>query len=159
NKPVAKAPVEDAAARAAPPPRAVPPKPMAAVPARASVAADESIEAPEERDEETARARAGQETREMVRVSAGLLEQLVNLAGESSIIRSRVEQGMNDFSTSLEEMETTIERLREQLRRLEIETETQVLFRREITHGHDYEEFDPLEMDRYSQLQQLSRSL
>ena len=95
----------------------------------------------------------------MVRVSAGLLEQLVNLAGESSIIRSRVEQGMNDFSTSLEEMEITIERVREQLRRLEIETETQVLFRHEINQGQDYEEFDPLEMDRYSQLQQLSRSL
>ncbi len=100
-----------------------------------------------------------QEPREMVRVSAGLLEQLVNLAGESSIIRSRVEQGMNDFSTSLEEMEITIERVREQLRRLEIETETQVLFRHEINQGQDYEEFDPLEMDRYSQLQQLSRSL
>ncbi len=94
-----------------------------------------------------------------MRVSAGLLEQLVNLAGESSIIRSRVEQGMNDFSTSLEEMETTIERVREQLRRLEIETETQVLFRQEVTQGTDYEEFDPLEMDRYSQLQQLSRAL
>ena len=66
---------------------------------------------------------------------------------------------MNDFSTSLEEMEITIERVREQLRRLEIETETQVLFRHEINQGQDYEEFDPLEMDRYSQLQQLSRSL
>jgi chemosensory pili system protein ChpA (sensor histidine kinase/response regulator) len=66
---------------------------------------------------------------------------------------------MNDFSTSLEEMEITIERVREQLRRLEIETETQVLFRRESAAGPDYEDFDPLEMDRYSQLQQLSRAL
>jgi chemosensory pili system protein ChpA (sensor histidine kinase/response regulator) len=156
EKPAAKAPAQEAAPRPVPtPPRAMPPKP-AAIPPRV---ADEPVEAHDEREEEAARARAGQEPREMVRVSAGLLEQLVNLAGESSIIRSRVEQGMNDFSTSLEEMETTIERLREQLRRLEIETETQVLFRREITHGHDYEEFDPLEMDRYSQLQQLSRSL
>ncbi|HET6474158.1 MAG TPA: Hpt domain-containing protein, partial [Pseudomonadales bacterium] len=158
EKPVAKTPAQESGPRPVPPPRAVPSKPVAAVPPRAPVA-DESIEAPEEREEESARARGGQETREMVRVSAGLLEQLVNLAGESSIIRSRVEQGMNDFSSSLEEMEITIERVREQLRRLEIETETQVLFRREITHGHDYEEFDPLEMDRYSQLQQLSRSL
>ena len=159
EKPVVKAAAQDAGPRPLPtPPRVVPPKP-AAVPPRPPGVADEAVEAQEEREEETARARAGQESREMVRVSAGLLEQLVNLAGESSIIRSRVEQGMNDFSTSLEEMETTIERLREQLRRLEIETETQVLFRREITHGHDYEEFDPLEMDRYSQLQQLSRSL
>ena len=107
---------------------------------------------------EPAAARTPQDS-EMVRVSAHLLEQLVDLAGESSIVRSRVEQGINDFATALDEMETTIERVREQLRRLEIETETQVLYRRETAAGPDYEEFDPLEMDRYSQLQQLSRSL
>jgi chemosensory pili system protein ChpA (sensor histidine kinase/response regulator) len=96
---------------------------------------------------------------EMVRVGAHLLEELVNLAGENSILRARVERGMSDFTGALDEMETTIERLREQLRRLGIETETQVLFRAERDEGPAYENFDPLEMDRYSQLQQLSRSL
>jgi len=98
-------------------------------------------------------------SQEMVRVGSGLLEELVNLAGENSILRARIEQGMSDFMGSLDEMETTIERVREQLRRLEIETETQVLFRHERADGPDYENFDPLEMDRYSQLQQLSRGL
>ena len=102
------------------------------------------------------RARSAQE---MVRVSAGLLEDLVNLAGESSIVRARVEQGISDFGSALEEMETTIERVREQLRRLEIETETRVSSRLERASGPAYEDFDPLEMDRYSQLQQLTRSL
>jgi chemosensory pili system protein ChpA (sensor histidine kinase/response regulator) len=146
-------------------------KPAVEPSAPAAIAADDGAAAEEleetlaegprtEREPAPARrSGAASESRELVRVSAALLEQLVNLAGESSIIRSRVEQGMNDFSTSLEEMETTIERVREQLRRLEIETETQVLFRQESTQGKDYEEFDPLEMDRYSQLQQLSRSL
>jgi len=96
---------------------------------------------------------------EMVRVGSKLLESLVNLAGESSIVRARIEQGINDFTAALDEMETTIERVREQLRRLEIETETQILFRRESVEGPAYENFDPLEMDRYSQLQQLSRGL
>ena len=96
---------------------------------------------------------------EMVRVGAALLEELVNLAGENSIVRARIEQGMSDFTGALDEMETTIERLREQLRRLEIETETQILYRHERSDGPDYENFDPLEMDRYSQLQQLSRGL
>lgn len=96
---------------------------------------------------------------EMVRVSSTLLEQLVNLAGESSILRARIEQGMSDFGGALDEMETTIERLREQLRRLEIEMETQILYRHERNDGSQYENFDPLEMDRYSQLQQLSRGL
>ncbi len=100
--------------------------------------------------------RGGQE---MVRVGSALLEELVNLAGESSILRARIEQGMSDFTGALDEMETTIERLREQLRRLEIETETQILHRHERNEGPQYENFDPLEMDRYNQLQQLSRGL
>ena len=41
---------------------------------------------------------------EMVRVGSGLLETLVNLAGESSIIRARVEQGLSDFTLSLDEV-------------------------------------------------------
>lgn len=95
---------------------------------------------------------------EMVKVSAELLDNLVNLAGETSISRGRLEQQVTDFSYSLEEMDSTLERLRDQLRRLDIETEAQVLFRQERATP-SYEDFDPLEMDRYSQMQQLARSL
>ncbi len=104
-----------------------------------------------------AQQRAPQET---IRVSAPLLDDLVNLAGETSITRGRLEQQTSDFSHNLDEMAATIERLREQLRRMEIETETQILFREEKEHGPDYgDDFDPLEMDRYSAIQQLSRAL
>lgn len=95
---------------------------------------------------------------EMIKVPAELLDGLVNLAGETSISRGRLETQVTDFSYTLEEMDSTLDRLKDQLRRLDIETEAQVLFRRE-QQGPDYEDFDPLEMDRYSQLQQLSRSL
>ncbi len=94
---------------------------------------------------------------EVVKVSAELLEELVNLAGETSISRGRMEQQVSDLGGAITEMDATISRLQEQLRRLDIETEAQVLFRQEQMAQH--EEFDPLEMDRYSQLQQLSRSL
>ena len=100
-----------------------------------------------------------QAPQEMVRVASTLLEDLVNLAGETSIHRARVEQEIRDFGSALEETETTIERLRDQLRQLELETDAQVLYRQERTDGPGYADFDPLEMDRYSQLQQLSRSL
>ncbi|QSP95413.1 Hpt domain-containing protein [Marinobacter salinisoli] len=101
--------------------------------------------------------RAAQET---IRVSAPLLDDLVNLAGETSITRGRLETQTSDFGQTLEEMAATIERLREQLRRMEIETETQILFTAEKEHGPEYgEDFDPLEMDRYSSIQQLSRAL
>ena len=95
---------------------------------------------------------------ELVKVSADLLDGLVNLAGETSIGRGRLEQQVADFSHTLEEMDMTLDRLRDQLRRLDIETEAQVLFRQE-RQGPDYEDFDPLEMDRYSTIQQLSRAL
>jgi chemosensory pili system protein ChpA (sensor histidine kinase/response regulator) len=94
---------------------------------------------------------------ETVKVSADLMEELVNLAGETSISRGRMEEQMSDLGYSLEEMDQTVGRLQEQLRRLDIETEAQVVFRQEQLS--EEEEFDPLEMDRYSQLQQLSRSL
>ena len=112
---------------------------------------------PEIKPTKIAQQTAPQET---IRVSANLLDSLVNLAGETSISRGRLEQQISDFGFTLEEMSATIERLREQLRRMDMETEAQVLFRAEregITTI--YEDFDPLEMDRYSSIQQLSRAL
>ncbi len=106
------------------------------------------------------RAEAQRAPQETIRVSAPLLDELVNLAGETSITRGRLEQQTSDFGHTLDEMAATIERLREQLRRMEIETEAQILFSAEKEHGPDYgDDFDPLEMDRYSSIQQLSRAL
>lgn len=98
-------------------------------------------------------------TQESVKVPADLLEELVNLAGETSIFRGRIEQQVSDLGYTLGEMESTIERVRDQLRRLDMETQAQILSRHQEEIEHSYEDFDPLEMDRYSQLQQLSRSL
>ena len=97
---------------------------------------------------------------DMVKVSAELLDELVNLAGETSIFRGRIEQQVNDAQIALNEMETTIERMRDQLRRLDTETQGRILSRQQADAERlGYEEFDPLEMDRHSQLQQLSRAL
>ncbi|WPN29822.1 Hpt domain-containing protein [Pseudomonas sp. P5_109] len=97
---------------------------------------------------------------DMVKVSAELLDDLVNLAGETSILRGRIEQQVNDAHIALSEMETTIERMRDQLRRLDTETQGRILSRQQVDAERlGYEEFDPLEMDRHSQLQQLSRAL
>ncbi|MDP9031471.1 MAG: response regulator, partial [Pseudomonadota bacterium] len=97
---------------------------------------------------------------DMVKISADLLDDLVNLAGETSIFRGRIEQQVNDASVALNEVETTIERMRDQLRRLDTETQGRILSRQQAEAERlGYEEFDPLEMDRHSQLQQLSRAL
>ncbi|MCS5514965.1 Hpt domain-containing protein [Pseudomonas qingdaonensis] len=60
---------------------------------------------------------------DMVKVTAELLDDLGNLAGENSIIRGRIEQQVNDAQVALGEMETTLERMRDQLRRLDTETQ------------------------------------
>ncbi|WP_031595013.1 Hpt domain-containing protein [Pseudomonas savastanoi] len=97
---------------------------------------------------------------EMVKVPAEQLEDLVNLAGETSIFRGRIEQQILDSQVALLEVETTIERMRDQLRRLDMETQGRILSREQVQAERlGYEEFDPLEMDRHSQLQQLSRAL
>jgi chemosensory pili system protein ChpA (sensor histidine kinase/response regulator) len=94
---------------------------------------------------------------EFARIDADLLEDLLNAAGEISIYHSRLSQQVNSFEFHVDELEQTIARLREQLRKLEIETEAQIM------HGHQEtlvaRDFDPLEMDRYSNIQQLSRAL
>lgn len=96
---------------------------------------------------------------EVVKVSAQLLDELVNLAGETSISRGRAEEQISELVFSLDEMQITVDRLQEQVRRLDMETEQQILYRQEQVESEGLEGFDPLEMDRYSQLQQLSRSL
>jgi chemosensory pili system protein ChpA (sensor histidine kinase/response regulator) len=52
-----------------------------------------------------------------------------------------------------------VTRLKEQLRKLEIETETQILHGHEDKGGGHRADFDPLELDRYSAIQQFSRAL
>lgn len=97
--------------------------------------------------------------REPVKVAPELLENLINLAGESIIGRSRLDEQMSELRFSLDELDVTVDRLHAQLRRLEIETEAQITFRQEQVNTEGLENFDPLEMDRYSHMQQLSKSL
>jgi chemosensory pili system protein ChpA (sensor histidine kinase/response regulator) len=98
------------------------------------------------------------ERAETARVDAALLDGLLNGAGEINIFQSRLSQQLHSTEFHLGELGATVSRLREQLRKLEAETEAQILHR----HQDDADVqggFDPLEMDRYSTIQQLSRGL
>lgn len=98
------------------------------------------------------------ERAEMARVDADLLDKLLNMSGEASIARARLEQQLGSIDFNLSELTRTVTRLKEQLRSLEIETEAQILHKHEEEGGHR-SEFDPLELDRYSSIQQYSRAL
>ena len=103
-------------------------------------------------------AQAAEGRQEFARIDAELLEDLLNAAGEISIYHSRLSQQVSTIEFHVDEFEQTVLRLREQLRKLEIETEAQIM------HSHQdtmvaTKDFDPLEMDRYSTIQQLTRAL
>ncbi len=116
---------------------------------------DDAMPAPQRGVEE----RQTETRRDTLRVDADLVDDLVNYAGEISIFRSRLEQQVSVFRTNVTEVDSTVNRLRDQLRKLELETEAQILARFEREHGVLDETFDPLELDRYSNIQQLSRAL
>ena len=109
--------------------------------------------------EDSDRRKAGRGVQaEQVRVRADLLDNLVNFAGEVSIYRSRLEQQTNTFRYNITEFDDTVNRLREQLRQFEIETETQIEYKSEELSSAQ-ENFDPLEMDRFTTMQHLSRAM
>ncbi len=97
--------------------------------------------------------------RGQVRVRTALLSRLVNYAGEVSISRSRMQQQIYGFRENLAELNRNVTRFRDQIRELEIHSESQILYRAEQSVSSAGSEFDPLEFDRFSRLQHLSRGL
>jgi chemosensory pili system protein ChpA (sensor histidine kinase/response regulator) len=94
-----------------------------------------------------------------IRVSAALLNALVNQMGESSIFRARIDQGVGAMSFNLSELEQTISRLRRQVTNLATQAEARIQSRHDYGVAAHQQEFDPLELDRFTELQQVTRSL
>ncbi|HEY0845977.1 MAG TPA: Hpt domain-containing protein [Noviherbaspirillum sp.] len=92
----------------------------------------------------------------LVRVRADILDRLVNQAGEVSISRSKLETEVGTLKQSLSELTENVTRLRDQLREIEMQAETQITSR--MAHSAD-REFDPLEFDRFTRLQELTRMM
>jgi len=93
-----------------------------------------------------------------VRVRAPLLDRLVNQAGEVSITRARIESDVGQIKGSLGDLTENLERLRRQLRDLELQAESQIASRMEAAKAAS-KEFDPLEMDRFTRFQELTRMM
>ncbi len=96
-----------------------------------------------------------------VRVRSDLINRLVDAAGEIGLYRARLTQRNGLLSVGLGEFDQTVRRLRDQLRQLETETETQVRSHSEPEGAVEASgpAFDPLELDRLSTFQQLFGSL
>ena len=87
-----------------------------------------------------------------------MVERLLNQAGEISIGRSLVEAEMAQLKRGLEDLLGVLTRLREQQHDIEIQTESQIHSRlperQASTDG-----FDPLELDRYTRIQEITRMM
>ncbi|WP_269631680.1 Hpt domain-containing protein [Pelomonas sp. BJYL3] len=94
----------------------------------------------------------------VVRVRGPVLERMATQAGEVSIRRARLEGELGAMKTALVDLEDNLERLRAQLRELEVQAEAQMGSSREVAKqlGRD---FDPLEFDRYTRFQELTRMM
>ncbi len=129
--------------------------PAAAAEAPASAA--EPAAAPAEAEPAEAAA-APSSAPSFVRVRADVLDRLVDQAGEVLIARSRVENHTTTVKASLADLNENIQRLRAQMRDLEIQAEAQIQARSEKLE-RESATFDPLEFDRFTRLQELTRMI
>lgn len=109
-------------------------------------------------DDEVHIARAVDRQSQFLRLRAEVLDRLISEAGEVSIIRSRIDREMVGFKHASNDLTDSLVRLRGYLRELEIEAETQMQSRMNILQEAS-ESFDPLEFDRFTRLQELTRMI
>ncbi|CAM3832547.1 Hpt domain-containing protein [Roseateles saccharophilus] len=93
-----------------------------------------------------------------VRVRGSLLERMATQAGEVSIRRARMESELTQMKGALLDLDDNLERLRAQLRELDLQAEAQMHAQQELAQQGG-REFDPLEFDRYTRFQELTRML
>ena len=103
-------------------------------------------------------ARSADRRAQYLRLRADVLDRLINEAGEISIARSRMDREMQGFKTFSLDLTESVFRLRNHLRELEIEAESQLQSRLTALQETN-ETFDPLEFDRFTRLQELTRML
>jgi chemosensory pili system protein ChpA (sensor histidine kinase/response regulator) len=92
----------------------------------------------------------------LLRVRADVVDRLVNEAGEVAIARSRIEGEMRTLKGAMQELTDNVIRLRAQLREIEIQAESQMQSRQELAR-ETQREFDPLEFDRFTRFQEVTR--
>ncbi|MCE9570502.1 MAG: Hpt domain-containing protein, partial [Rhodocyclales bacterium] len=93
-----------------------------------------------------------------LRVRADLVDQLVNEAGEVAIARGRIEGELLALKVSLLDLTENVIRLRNQLREVEIQAESQMQSQQALATERS-QEFDPLEFDRFTRFQEVTRMM
>ncbi len=92
-----------------------------------------------------------------LRVRADWVDRMVNQAGEVAIARSRIESQMYALKRQTSELAEALRRLRDHLREVEIQAESQM--QATFQSQTEKEQFDPLEFDRFTRFQEVTRFL
>lgn len=100
-----------------------------------------------------------QPSSEIVRIKSDMLEKFSKLAGQINITRSHMEQQLSVAHESLADMAKEVKLIQEQMRYLQVKADTNLRMYQTVLNEKSYEEFDILEFDRYSFLQQSTRLL
>jgi chemosensory pili system protein ChpA (sensor histidine kinase/response regulator) len=129
--------------------------PIEAAPSRPAASAPDK---PEQKPATQAEQDLAQASRAMLRVRADLIDRLVNEAGEVSIARSRIEGDLRSIKGALFEFTENVNRMRAQLRDIEIQAESQMQSRISLAQESETP-FDPLEFDRFTRFQELTRMM
>lgn len=100
----------------------------------------------------------------ILRVRLDDLDELVGIEGELIVARGAMEKMAEEFSETLFELDTVKDNLRRKAQELEAGFEVQSLYgfspkAAGESSAEDFSEFDPIELDRYSQLNLIIRSL
>ncbi len=93
-----------------------------------------------------------------VRVQAALLDRLVNQVGEVSIARARLDSEFDVIRSGVRDLGDNLSRLRAQVRDIELQADAQMTARTQATRD-DARDFDPLEFDRFTRFQELTRMM
>jgi chemotaxis protein histidine kinase CheA/ActR/RegA family two-component response regulator len=93
----------------------------------------------------------------LVRIKASVLDRLLNQIGEVSIARSQLENEVHALHGTLQELGQNISKLSGQLRDVEIQAEIQMAASHQASS--ESAQFDPLELDRFTHLQELTRMM
>jgi chemosensory pili system protein ChpA (sensor histidine kinase/response regulator) len=91
-----------------------------------------------------------------LRIHADTVERLLNDASEIGIARSRIDSEASGVRQAMSDLEDSLTRLKSQLREMEVQADSQMQSRHSVMDA-GRQDYDPLEFDRYTRLQELVR--
>lgn len=116
----------------------------------------EFFELPENNVEQTLKIQVKKDIKQYIKISSDVVDSAINDAGEIRLSRSALEDTTTNTRKSITELKSSSGKLLKMVKEIEIQAETQIQ-----SHSSQLDEnnsnFDPLEFDRFSRLQELTR--